>query len=911
MKKKHIIAILAAVLVATPLFAVFTEKDLAQTLSVLRYELNQDYAKLGSRQGRLEMRSASQHSSITEMVKKCNELSLILYSQNPDFTFDMTYALNEVTEEYDAFKKRKMPYDEMLARYDLEIEKYENLIRSLKRIPPRIKDERDTLSRISFMSDSVKAVTDSLRAEMISSGDTSVRFGMAGMPVPRMQNPQQKSAGQQGMQRPDPEKLKALRDTSRQGTLFWLDEQGQQDRDSCIIYATALLNVYKAAKISILVDSEYYESASKRLEESYTYAQNRYRDIQKKIFIQGQDDYFTVLGSFGSYARKAIQDAKAKYNTAFDIDNESIVSHSQWRGPKVLGFIALVLVYIMVATLLSIIIINILKKRVKKFQDEEFRKKMPCLTLLCGFVIFAFSLPIASHTLNQNFFRMASRLLLIFAWLVSAILLSIFIRLRGDKIRYGLRLYTPLILLGLIIITFRIIFIPNSLVNLILPPLLVLFFFWQLSLCLKAKGKVENSDVVYAWITLVVIAATAIMAISGYVLLAVQAVIWWLFQFAAIETITALYDILSMYYEKFIAERLAERRKKLRSDFSNKAKGTYIEITWLFDLIEMVAVPVLAIASIPFCIWLATGVFDLSETCKTIFYKPFFNLTDASGNDILHLSIYKLVLTASLFFIFRYAAYAIKAFYRHLKFQSTRRKSGQDYIRANQINLTLANNVISILVWGTYIVIAIILLKIPMGAISIVAAGLATGIGLALKDILNNFIYGIQLMSGRLRVGDYVECDGIRGKVESITYQSTQIETIDGAVMAFTNTTLFNKNFKNLTRNNSYEFVKILVGVSYGTSVDEARKVILEALEPVRTKDRFNREIVDPARGISVAFSDFADSAVELAIKQYVLVEEEIGYIARAKEAVYAALGKAGIEIPFPQRDVSVRIEKD
>lgn len=906
MKKKHIIAIIAALLATTPLFAVFTEKDLAQTLSVLRYELNQDYSKLGSRQGRLEMSNTAQHSSITEMIKKCNELSLILYSQNQDFTFDMTYALNEVTDEYDDFKKKRIPYDEMLARYDLEIEKYENLIRSLKRIPPRIRDDNDSLSRISFMSDSVRAVTDSLKAEMIASGDTTVRI----WGTPAAAN-SRKGASSQQTTALDPSKLKALRDTSTKNALFWLDEQGQQDRDSCIIYATALLNVYKSAKIRILVDSEYYESASQRLEESYTYAQSRYRDIQKKIFIEGQDNYFKVIGSFGKYAKKAFQDARAKYNTAFDIDNGSIVSHSQWRGPKVLGFIVLVLAYILAATLLSILTINILKKRVRKFSEEEFQKKMPCLTLLCGFVIFAISLPIAGASVNQNFFKMASRLLLIFAWLVSAVLLSISIRFRGDKIRYGMKLYTPLILLGLIIITFRIIFIPNSLVNLILPPLLVIFFFWQLKLCLGAKEKVENSDVVYSWITLVVIASTAMIAIAGYVLLAVQAVIWWLFQFAAIETITALYDILAMYYDKYIADRLAERRKKLRSDFSNKAKGTYIEVTWLFDLIKMVAVPVLAIASVPLCIWLATGVFDLSGTCKTIFYKPFFNLTGTSGNDILHLSIYKLALTLSLFFIFRYAAYAIKAFYRHLKFQNTRRKSGQDYIRANQINLTLANNVISILVWGVYIIITIILMKIPMGAISIVAAGLATGIGLALKDVLNNFIYGIQLMSGRLRVGDYVECDGIRGKVDSITYQSTQIETLDGAVMAFTNTTLFNKNFKNLTRNNSYEFVKIIVGVSYGTDVEEARQVILEALEPVRTKDRFNREIVDPARGISVAFSDFADSSVELAIKQYVLVEEEPGYIARAKEAVYAALGKAGIEIPFPQRDVSVRIEKE
>ena len=99
---------------------------------------------------------------------------------------------------------------------------------------------------------------------------------------------------------------------------------------------------------------------------------------------------------------------------------------------------------------------------------------------------------------------------------------------------------------------------------------------------------------------------------------------------------------------------------------------------------------------------------------------------------------------------------------------------------------------------------------------SIVMAGLATGLGFAMKDLLENFIYGISLMTGRLRVGDYIECDGVQGKVDSINYQSTQIVTLDGSVMAFQNSALFSKNFKNLTRNHGY----VLVGVSGADSID-------------------------------------------------------------------------------------------
>jgi len=247
-----------------------------------------------------------------------------------------------------------------------------------------------------------------------------------------------------------------------------------------------------------------------------------------------------------------------------------------------------------------------------------------------------------------------------------------------------------------------------------------------------------------------------------------------------------------------------------------------------------------------------------------------------------------------------------KSLYREIKIRSIQNKSGRYYIHANEVNLTLANNIISMLTWGFYIILLFVLLKIPTGAISIVAAGLATGIGLAMKDILNNFIYGIQLMSGRLRVGDWMECGGFRGRVQNISYQSTQIETTDGAVISFLNAQLFNLNFKNLTRNNAYEFVKIGVGVAYGTDIEKVREILIEALQPLADRDFYGRSIIDKKKGITVSFEDFGDSSVNISVKQRVLVQEKFKYIAEAKEMIYKTLNANGITIPFPQRDIHV-----
>jgi small-conductance mechanosensitive channel len=75
-------------------------------------------------------------------------------------------------------------------------------------------------------------------------------------------------------------------------------------------------------------------------------------------------------------------------------------------------------------------------------------------------------------------------------------------------------------------------------------------------------------------------------------------------------------------------------------------------------------------------------------------------------------------------------------------------------------------------------------------------------------------------------------------------------------------------------------------------------------MKQVRTKDHYGREIVEPKYGINVVVDDMADSSVNIAVKQYVLVPERIGYIDRSKEVIYDALNAAGISIPFPQCDV-------
>lgn len=401
--------------------------------------------------------------------------------------------------------------------------------------------------------------------------------------------------------------------------------------------------------------------------------------------------------------------------------------------------------------------------------------------------------------------------------------------------------------------------------------------------------------------------ASTIVAWYGYTLLSVQILIWWMLQLSCIQSITCIYDMLAVYEERYLSKRIGENVQK-QALFSTLTVGhtnilqairqcheKHINRTWLYDLVAMAIVPVLGVFSILLSIWWAASVFDLTETVYNLFVVNFINVP-----DVVQLSLAKIVLVASQYFIFRYINYLIKALYH--KYHKAK------VVVNGKPNFTLANNIIAICVWGVYAIISIKLLKIPSTAISVISAGLATGVGFAMKDLLENFFYGISLMTGRVRVGDFIECDGIRGKVDSITYQSTQVVTGDGCVIAFLNSSLFSKNFKNITKNHSYEMVSVPVGVAYGVNVEEVRTMIIDAVKVLtETTTPDGRDIISQKKPIGVVFSDFGDNSVNLVVTYWVLAEQKFTMTGRVKETIYNTLNANNIEIPYPQRDIRIR----
>ena len=861
MKSRKLITILVALLVvAVPATAVFTGMGLDATLSNLRRELNYDYLHISSTREQMAARYDVQHQKMVDIVKKCNDLSLMLYSQKQDYTFDISYALEKVCEEFNDFNKNRTPYDRIVSSIDVEINRYARLIESLRRLPPELRE-------VEVVPDSLAYHNDSLDVHL-------------------MQN---ESLLQQELE----EQVKVILASKE---AFILSESGQADRDSCLLYASELLKLYAERRELVMADSTHYREAELRMQESYEYARSYYSILEKKVFVEGQTPWFTILKDPGAYWREARGTLSDKFGDSSISSLQSIVSsnYQQSNQAKFYWLLFYFLAFI-ILWMVSVLILNLLHRFVKPIRERVAPEQKLYLAFLVACVLF---LVLSYESVTDDIARKGMSIMRTFIWLLMAINTALLLRLEPQKLKHSILIYVPTIFTALFVIGLRVLFVPNAVLNMIFPPLLLVMTLWQLLANLRRSRKTDRTDMVIGWTSLFVTAAALVISWIGYIFLALILLVWWYFQLALNLTIASVWSLMLQYKSKRLNKRIAAFNSKTTYVAGAAKKEMQFRATWFYDLIREVLVPVMALCSLPICLYLAMNIFEFNDLYYTIFEKPFIRQGDIS------ISAYSLLLLLGLFAVFRYANKAIHVLWQSFRYRQFLRKYNRKTVHNNEINLALGNSLISVFIWFVYVDLVIVTLNIPTGSLGLIAGGLSAGIGLALKDILNNFIYGIQLMGGRLRVGDWIECDGVRGKVVDINYQTTLVETLFGTQVAFLNASLFSKSFTNLTRNNAYELTIIKVGVAYGTDFQKVREALEKGLEVLKTKDKYGRDIVEPTYGHYIRFDDFGDSSVNVAVRQYVLVSEQIEYRYQCKELIYKILKENGITIPFPQRDV-------
>lgn len=757
--------------------AVLKEKDLEQTLTILQAELEQYNNELSVRSVARRERTKRLITQLLQTMKRADQNALMLYSQQQDNVFDLTYACHEATKQFNDFNRQRLPFTDFLEKTERDIARYDSLIQRLESMPD---------------------VT--------------------------------------------------------------MTKYGNLKRDTCLVLAKNINKMLQGNAQQLRRNIRFYNTTERRLKEQNEYAHKRYSEIQRNIFINGGDSYLTLLGHFDRSWKQLNDAVQKKYN----LDPES---KSQWSLTWILGTFFAIFIYVIIAIVLNQLFFRFLMP--KRFRTEEFMKKRFCIIMATTSITFAIiqgAIFVIGTGQNYPFLYMAASLLVEFAWLLGVILTSLLMRVKGDQLGSATRIYSPLIAVGFIVIGCRIILIPNELVNFMLPPVLLICALWQWIVIRRHNQNIPRSDIFYTYISLTVFIASVVSSFIGYTLLAVQLLIWWIMQLTCILTITCISRYLEIYAKK---KRLAEKP---------------ITQTWGYLMVEKMILPVLSVTSIMLSIYWATNVFNLSDICWRLFKYDFIDMEN------LKVSFLKLSMVITMWFVFRYIAMTILALLKvHFEIKDPSTAASKEM---------MGKNVIQVFIWGIWLMLSLSIMHISVAWLLAISGGLSTGIGFASKDIIENIYYGASLMAGRIKVGDWIQIEGTMGKVMSINYTSTVIESLYGEVITYQNAQLFTKNYKNLTRNHGYVLVVIPFGVAYGSNLKEVTNLVEGTL------NNMHHQWIDQTKRVKCVVSEMADSSVNFKLFVWADAPKQSYVISDVLKCVYDTLNTNGISIPFPQRDV-------
>lgn len=202
-------------------------------------------------------------------------------------------------------------------------------------------------------------------------------------------------------------------------------------------------------------------------------------------------------------------------------------------------------------------------------------------------------------------------------------------------------------------------------------------------------------------------------------------------------------------------------------------------------------------------------------------------------------------------------------------------------------------------------VLIMVLARFGVQTASILAALGAIGlaVGLALQGTLANIAAGVMLLLLRpFRVGDYVNANGHEGTVEEVGLFTTEMTTFDGIYQSVPNSAIWGGRVVNFSRNPVRRH-DIVIGISYRDDIDRAQQVLLEVLQGDQRVLPGDDKVAAP----QVLVRELADSSVNLGLRFWTASDDFWPADFELRKAAKQALDRAGITIPFPQRDVHLQ----
>ncbi len=242
-------------------------------------------------------------------------------------------------------------------------------------------------------------------------------------------------------------------------------------------------------------------------------------------------------------------------------------------------------------------------------------------------------------------------------------------------------------------------------------------------------------------------------------------------------------------------------------------------------------------------------------------------------------------------------AWAIATLTRKLILRATRRFDAVDESVGK-----ILSGVARAIIWLFAALIILDLMGINTASILTVLGAAGLAVGLAMKDSLSNIAAGIMLLFLRpYKLGDYIDCGSVSGTIREIGLFTTTLTTPDGLFIAAPNSVLFGSPIKNYSRNPKRR-ADVTVGIAYGDSLAQGMETLLKLMK------EHPLILQDPAPEVLV--SELADSSVNLTLRFWTENQNYWEAYWSVKAQLKDVLEGAGLNIPFPQRVVTLLQEE-
>ncbi len=213
-----------------------------------------------------------------------------------------------------------------------------------------------------------------------------------------------------------------------------------------------------------------------------------------------------------------------------------------------------------------------------------------------------------------------------------------------------------------------------------------------------------------------------------------------------------------------------------------------------------------------------------------------------------------------------------------------------------------AAKVVSYLVFALGLVIGLESLGVNLNSLVVVGGALGLGVGLGLQNVVANFVAGLILLFEQpIRIGDRIEVGNTYGDVVDIRGRSTWVRTNDNIVIIVPNSDFITHPVTNLTVNDPQVRIAVPIGVGYNSHPPAVRDILL------RIAGEHPAALKDPPP--MVIFDSLGDNSLNFILR--VWTETMVASPATLKSdlyfSIFQAFTDAGIEMPFPQRDIHLR----